>query len=928
VACLRLSILQNATSWNRTPRVVLAACSSVVHCRNTGRPLPRATLSEELFLLGEIMNSKPHSQSPFITRQLLAALVSTFSFCVCDLAAYAQNTIYTVAGGGSVNGAVTGPNADFAGLSAVAKDGSGNVYVADRSSHAIYKVDGIGKLTVFAGLGYPTEHPANYNGRPANQASLNAPSGVAADKAGNVYIADTVNYMVRQVALNGLISTIAGNAKLCKDPTTACGDGGVGRAAQLNYPIGVATDAAGNVYIADTGDNKIRVVNVGKATIIVAGVSIAPGTIQTVVGTGVQCTSPLAGACGDGGAATSAQLSNPQGVAVDTGGNIYVSDSGDRRIRIVATSGTISVYAGSGNPCNPNKGCGDNGPAAAANFSNPFQIALDASGNLLITDPPENRIREVSAGTQIITTVAGTGLASFSGDGGLATAAGLNGTRGVAVDASGNVVIADTGNQRVRQFIVGGNINTLAGGGNGNDGSVATSAILGAARGVALDSAGNLYIADTYNNRIREVTPSNPPASYGTITTIVGTGIAGFFGSGKPALTAELNFPSGVALDSANNLYIADTGNFVIRQYNPNTGRISNFAGIPQQSCKTSSCGDGGPALQATFGMPTSVALDTAGNVYMADAGTHRIRVVNTGAATITIAGVNIAPGAIQTVAGDGTACANPAAGHCGDGGPSIGAQLKSPFGVAVDGSGNIFIADTGDNRIREVVAATGNIVAYAFTGGRFFGPTNVPALNSQYNTPHYVAVDPHGNLYVSSSDFDFVVERIDAVNHYVIPVAGVATDPKFYGFDGDGGVATAAHLNNSGLAIDGAGHLYIADSGNNRVREVLLTAAATPSVTTLNFPAEPVGTTSPSQNFVLTNGGSDDLYITSTPINGPFALQNTSCANNVVPPRAACTFSLTFTPVAVGPASGLITVNDNAFGSPSQTVTLNGTGQ
>jgi len=872
------------------------------------------------------VNSEIESHSASIARAA-AALFSMFLICGCALAAYAQNTIYTVAGGGSANGTASGPNADLPGPSAVARDASGNTYIADRSSHNVFKVDASGNLTVFAGIGYPTEHPANYNGRPANQASLNAPSGIAMDKTGNVYIADTVNYMVRKVALNGIIATVAGNAKLCQDPTKACGDGGLGRAAQLNYPIGVTTDGAGNVYIADTGDNRIRVVNVGTTTITIAGVTIAAGTIQTIAGTGAPCTNPMTGSCGDFGPATSSQLNTPQGVAVDSAGNIYIADSGDRRIRIVsASTGLINPYAGGGSPCNVNKGCGDDGAATAANLSDPFQISLDAAGNLFITDPPENRIRLVNASTQIITTVAGTGRSDFSGDGGPATSAQLNATRGVAVDASGNVVIADTGNQRIRQFTVGGNINTMAGGGTGNDESGATSAIVGAGRGVALDSSRNLYIADTYNNRIREVTPSNPPTNYGTITTIAGTGIAGFFGNGKPGLSAQLNFPSGVVVDSANNLYIADTGNFVIRQYS--NGLISNSAGTPQQSCKLLPCGDGGPALQATFGLPTSVAVDGGGNIYVADAGTHRIRVVNTGAAPITIAGVSIPPKAIQTVAGNGTACTNSALGKCGDNGPSISAQLNSPFGVAVDGSGNIFIADTGDNRIREVVAATGQIVGYAFTGGRFFGPTNVPALKSQFNTPHYIALDPRGNLYVSSSDFDFVVERISALNQYVVPVAGVATDPKFYGFDGDGGLATSAHLNNSGVAIDGLGHLYIADGGNNRAREVLLTPGASPSVTTLNFPAEPVGTTSPAQNFVLTNAGSDDLFISNTSISGPFALQSTSCANNVVPPRATCTFSLTFTPVTVGTVSGSITLNDNAFGSPSQTVTLSGTGQ
>ncbi len=326
------------------------------------------------------------------------------------------------------------------------------------------------------------------------------------------------------------------------------------------------------------------------------------------------------------------------------------------------------------------------------------------------------------------------------------------------------------------------------------------------------------------------------------------------------------------------------------------------------------------------------MAVDSAGNIYVADAATHSIRVVNPSKTnTITVAGVTIGPLDIATVAGTiGTPCTNPIAGHCGDNGLPTSAQLNTPFGVAVDSSGNIFIADTGDNRVREVPAsaAPAKIIAYAFTGGRYFGPTNVLALRSQFATPHYLAVDPHGNLYVSGSESYFVIQRIDAVNQFVVPVAGDPTNPKFYGLDGDGGLALGAHVNPAGLAVDGAGHLYIAESENNVVREILLTPAATPSVTTLDFPTEPVGTTSPVQNFTLTNGGSDDLYITLTTMNGPFALQSTTCSNNIVPPGAACTFNITFTPVAVGPASGSITVSDNAYGSPSQAVTLNGTGQ
>ena len=865
-----------------------------------------------------------------VRRGLWLASVFLFTSGVL-LAGHAQNTIYTVAGGGTVAGPATGANADLAAPSAVAKDANGNVYIADASAHYVYKVDSSGNLTIFAGIGHPREHPINDAGLQATAAGLNVPSGVAVDPNGIVYIADTVNYMIRRVDLTGAITSIAGNSKLCQTTTALCGDGGVGRGAQLNYPIGVTTDAAGNVYIADTGDNRVRVVNVGKTTITIAGVTIAAGTIQTVAGTGAKCTDPLAGNCGDGGMASAALLNNPQGVALDSGGNIYVADSGDHRIRVVsASSGMISNYAGTGVQCNLNKGCGDNGPATLANMSNPFQISLDTSGNLFLTDPPTNSIREVNASTQIITTVAGNGHPGYGGDGGAATNANINGSRGIAADASGNVFIADTGNERIRQFVVGGNINTLAGGGSGNDGSVATTAILGAGRGVALDSAGNLYIADTYNNRIREVTPGNPPNSFGTITTIAGTGIAGFAGNGKPALSAQLNFPSGVAVDGVNNIYIADTGNFAIRKVDPTSLLISNVAGIPQQSCKAgSSCGDGGPALSATFGKPTSVAVDSAGNLYVADAAEHAVRVVNMGSTTLTIGAVSIPPGSIQTVAGTiGKVCTKASKGSCGDNGPANIANLNDPFGVAVDSSGNIFIADTGDNRIREVVIATGNIIPYAFSGGTFFGPTNVPALNSQYFTPHYVTVDPRGNVYVASSDIYYVPERIDAVSGYVVPIAGVASDPKFYGLDGDGGLALGSHVNPSALAIDGAGHLFIADNGNNRVREILMTAAAALSVTTLNFPSEPVGTTSPAVNFTLTNGGSDDLYISNIAVSGPFALQTSTCLNNVVPPRAACTFSMTFTPTATGPVSGSITLSDNAFGSPSQAVTLNGTGQ
>jgi Abnormal spindle-like microcephaly-assoc'd, ASPM-SPD-2-Hydin/NHL repeat len=861
-------------------------------------------------------------------------LVSIGAFC-----AHAQNTIYTVAGGGSVAGPAMGPNADIPAPSAVAKDRSGNIYIADPSAQNVFKVDPSGNLTVFAGIGYPTEHAYDADGLPANQAGLNVPRGVAVDKIGNVYIADTVNYLVREVTKNGIIQRIAGTTKLCPNPTgtvTPCGDGGLAKSSTLNNPVGVATDSAGNVYIADTGDNRVRVVNMQKTgSITVAGVTIQSLSIETIAGNGYTCTDPTPGSCGDNGPGTGAVLNSPQGVAVDALGNVYISDSGDRRVRVVSPGGIITNYAGNGLACNVNIGCGDNGPATLANISNPWQIAVDAAGDLFIADPPENRIREVAASTQIITSVAGNGHPGWSGDGGLPTNAMLNGTRGVTVDTSGNIYIADTGNQRVRSFTVAGTIGSVAGGGNGFDGSVATSAILGGARGVALDPAGNLYLADTYNNRVREVTPSSPPETYGVINTLAGTGIAGFSPNGASGSNSMLNFPVAVVIDSSNNVDFIDNGNFVIRQYNGNPAslnykRVTTLAGKSGTACNPStSCGDGGSPTSATFINPTSIALDSLGNIYIADAGANRIRVINETGTPLSVGGVLIQPGTIGTAAGNGTACTNPLSGSCGDTGLATMAQLNMPFGVAVDGAGNIFIADTGDNRVREVVASNGTIIPYAFKGTAGFPPAfPAIALNAPFSTPHYLAVDPHGNLYISGSDFYFVVLRVDAVNHFLVPVAGVPTDPKFFGFDGDGGLATAAHINNAGLAIDGAGHLYIADDSNNAVREVLLTPSATPSVTSLTFPAQNVGTTSPPQSFTLANAGSDDLYLTSTQMSGPFVLKTTTCANNVVPPGAKCTFKVAFSPTSAGGANGSITINDNAYGSPSQTVTLTGTGQ
>jgi sugar lactone lactonase YvrE len=347
---------------------------------------------------------------------------------------------------------------------------------------------------------------------------------------------------------------------------------------------------------------------VAVAASLAAGAGAVPGTdmIATVAGTGV------AGFAGDGGPATMAQLTNPEGIAVDGAGNLYIADRDNHRVRKVTPAGTIS-------------------------------------------------------------TVAGTGAAGFSGDGGQASAAQLKGPQGVAVDGAGALYIADTGNSRVRRVAPDGVITTVAGSGTAGfsgDGGQAILAQLGAPSALAIDGSANLFILDT--NRVRKVAPG------GVISTVAGTGTAGFSGDGGPATAAQVNAPEDLAVDAAGNLYIADYLNNRVRKVTPG-GLISTFAGTGDKGF----AGDGGQAASALLNVPAGLAFDAAGNLYIADYGNNRVRAVVPG-------------GVITTVAGTGTP------GSGGDGGPAASAQLAGPTRVAVGGD-RLYISDYRDHRIRRV---------------------------------------------------------------------------------------------------------------------------------------------------------------------------------------------------------------------------------
>ena len=415
--------------------------------------------------------------------------------------------------------------------------------------------------------------------------------------------------------------------------------------------------------------------------------------------------------------------------------------SADWRIDTFAGSGE-RVYGGFD---------GDGGPATNARLASPVSVATDGAGNLYIADRGNNRIRKVdSSGT--ISTIAGTGEYGFGGDGGPATEAGLDSPNGVATDGAGNLYIADTSNHRIRKVDSSGIISTIAGTGDSRsfgfdgDGGPATNARLSYPSGVAVDGAGNLYIAERSNHRIRKVDSS------GTISTIAGLGMRrrGFSGDGRPAVKAQLDQPEDVAVDGAGNLYIADSLNRRVRKVD-SLGTITTIAGTGHAPAYRGQPGDGGPATNAQLSFPTGVAVDGAGNLYIADSGNHRIRKVDSA-------------GTISTIAGTGRD------GFRGDGGPATEAWLTNPYDVAVDGAGNLYIADYANRRIRKLTpGGSGATQIYYFphlaVGASWQTTITYINYSPQEVTCQTDFISDHGTpLMVSFAALGSVVSRTDVL--------------------------------------------------------------------------------------------------------------------------------------------------------------------
>ncbi len=602
------------------------------------------------------------------------------------------------------------------------------------------------------------------DGGPAENAQLANPLGLALDLAGNLYIADMGNNRIRRVSTSGVITTVAGTGV-----SGFSGDDGPATSAQLAGPSGVAVDTDGNLYVADTANQRVRKIT-------------TDGLIHALAGTGTS------GESGNGGPATSAQLERPYSVAIDTQFNVYVSDR--TAIRRIANGGTISTVVRSQFSGRFNSNCvfnGDGGPAAFASVCNPLGLSVDASGNLYIADDGNQRVRKVGTDGSV-STIAGNGVIGFSGDGGLAIAAALNNPWAVTIDDAGNLYIAEGLGNRVRKVATNGVIQTVAGlgeGGFGGDGGPATLAQMNAVTGVVVDAAGNLYRSDAGNHRVRKVSPD------GIIRTIAGTGTAGYSGDGGAAMAAELDSPSGLALDAGGTLYIADSRTHSVRKLTPD-GMIRTVAGGVGTSPNPTNI-----AVSTALFSPHGLAVDSAGNLYIAD-GT-RVRKVTT-------------DGFIATIAGNGTA------GSAGDGGPAVSAQLDSAYDVAVDIDGGVYVSVAG--RIRKV-SPDGIITTIAGTSTLGFSGDDGPAVSAQLYYVQGIALDAAGNLYIADANR---IRKIAADSGVITTIAGNGVG----GFSGDGGPAVISQLNNPvDVALDAAGSIYIADSLNDRVRKATFFAAA-----------------------------------------------------------------------------------------------------
>jgi sugar lactone lactonase YvrE len=574
---------------------------------------------------------------------------------------------------------------------------------------------------------------------------------MAMDGTGNIYFADQQYAVIYKMTPAGTITAVVGNAT-CWDGNMAYTGAGTATSLGINGVAGMAADAQGNLYFTRFNERRILKLNTAGQLSLVAGTNL-----------------PGQGYSGDGGPAVQAGFDGILGLACDAAGNVYVSDM--RRVRKIDTAGVITTIAGSG--LNGPGSNDDGGPALQANVM-PVAITVDATGNVYFAESYFARVRKIDT-AGIINTVAGTGIMGYNGNGGPATAAEISNAPALSTDAAGNLYLLDASRSVVRKVDAGGIINTIAGDGSvgySGDGGPALNAMMNSPMGMVSDAAGNIYVADYKNLRVRKVDAG------GIITTVAGNGRGNYNGDSQPAIGSQ--FGGGRCKAALNgDIYLADSSNHRIVMIT-GAGQLVTIAGTG----KPGFSGDGGAAADAELNTPSDLVLGPQGGIIFTDRKNNRVRMIN-------------AIGKISTIAGTGAAM------DFGEGWPANQAGMDAPSCLERDLDSNFLYVVTSNSTIRKIDLTTKNVVTVA---GGAAGGIRLGKISD-------LASDTSGNLFILEP---YLVRKMDRAGH-IINFAGIG----YSGNTGMGGPAVAARISPSTVLPDNNGNVYITDNGRSGILKV-----------------------------------------------------------------------------------------------------------
>lgn len=628
-------------------------------------------------------------------------------------------------------------------------DGAGNLYIADSGNHLIRRVSPSGTSASIAGVSGSVGSGDGLG----MAAKFSSPSALVVDASGDVFIADTGNHVIRKLTRDGMVSTYAGFAG-----TFGAADG-AGSASRFNQPGGIALDFQGNLIVVDTWNHTLRRID-------------REGVVSTIAG------SPGNPGHSDGPSIVAA-FRAPQGIAIGSTGIIYISDTQNHVIRRVALDGVVSTLAGA-----PGVGGNSDGVGSESRFSRPTGLAFGPDGNLYIADTGNRLIRRLTL-DGVVTTISGAPSAGRAMDG-FGPAAVFQSPEGIVSSPHGGLLVSDSTNGTIRRVSLTGEVVTFSGTplASGSMDGTGVAASFESPYGIAVDSAQDVYVADTLNHTVRKVSRA------GVVSTVAGSLQRGGFSDGK-GVSARFNYPVGVGLHTDGSLYVADAGNHAIRRISTD-GEVTTVAGAPTRIGSLD-----GVAAGASFFTPSGLALAADGSVFVADTGNHVVRVITPDGMVKTIAGAAGRPGFIDGI--------------------GEGARLQSPFGIAVDAAGLVYIADTANHSIRRL-SRDGQLVTISGSPS-LAGSLDGPNVVARFRFPYSLCVDQSGRVFVADYG-NSTIRRI--ADGYVLTIGGTAG--RYGASDGKG--TSALFYDPAGIAVDSDGAILIADSSNNAVRRGILEGA------------------------------------------------------------------------------------------------------